>query len=137
MPFVHVEGPFISPQMDRAVRIRLAHVRDADIAEFERWQEASGGLVGLLTLSPHSDAAIDLVRHAAGQGVHVAIGHTDATPEQIHAAAAAGRDALDPSRQRRFGHAAATPQRHLGATGRRPADGDASSPTATICRPTR
>ncbi|HEV2518418.1 MAG TPA: amidohydrolase family protein [Devosia sp.] len=90
VPFVHVEGPFISIHDGPRGAHPAAHVRDADIAEFERWQAASGGLVGLLTLSPHSDAAIALVRHATGQGVHVAIGHTDATPEQIHAAAAAG-----------------------------------------------
>lgn len=90
VPSVHVEGPFISPQDGPRGAHPLEHVRPADSAEFERWQAVSGGLVGLLTLSPHSDAAIELVRHAAGQGVHVAIGHTDATPEQIHAAAAAG-----------------------------------------------
>ena len=90
VPFVHVEGPFIAAQDGPRGAHPAAHVRDADIAEYERWQAASGGLVGLLTLSPHSDAAIELVRHAAGQGVHVALGHTDATPEQIHAAAGAG-----------------------------------------------
>ena len=90
VPFAHVEGPFISRHDGPRGAHPAAHVRDADITEYERWQAASGGLVGLLTLSPHSDAAIELVRHAAGQGVHVALGHTDATPEQIHAAAAAG-----------------------------------------------
>lgn len=90
VPSVHVEGPFISPHDGPRGAHPAAHVRDADIAEFERWQAASDGLVGLLTLSPHTEAAIELVRHAAAQGVHVAIGHTDATPEQIHAAAAAG-----------------------------------------------
>ncbi len=90
VPSVHVEGPFIAAHDGPRGAHPAAHVRDADIAEYERWQAASGGLVGLLTLSPHSDAAIELVRHVAGQGVHVALGHTDATPEQIHAAAAAG-----------------------------------------------
>lgn len=90
VPSVHIEGPFISRQDGPRGAHPTEHVRDADIAEYDRWQSASGGLVGLLTLSPHSDTAIDLVRHVAGQGVHVAIGHTDATPEQIHAAAEAG-----------------------------------------------
>jgi len=90
VPFVHVEGPFISPNDGARGAHPAAHVRDADINEFERWQAASQGLVGLLTLSPHTDAAIDLVRHASARGVHVSIGHTDATSEQIHAAATAG-----------------------------------------------
>lgn len=90
IPSVHVEGPFISINDGARGAHPADHVRDADLAEFERWQEASGDLVGLLTLSPHSDQAIELVRHATARGVHVAIGHTDATAEQIHAAAAAG-----------------------------------------------
>ena len=90
IPAVHVEGPFISINDGARGAHPAAHVRDADIAEFDRWQQTSDGLVGLLTLSPHSDAAIDLVRYATAQGVHVAIGHTDATSEQIHTAAAAG-----------------------------------------------
>ncbi|MGV8831802.1 MAG: N-acetylglucosamine-6-phosphate deacetylase [Devosia sp.] len=90
VPCVHVEGPFISPNDGARGAHPAAHVRDADIAEFERWQAASDGLVGLLTLSPHSDEAIALVRHASTRGVHVSIGHTDATSTQIHAAAEAG-----------------------------------------------
>jgi len=90
VPFVHVEGPFISPDDGPRGAHPAAHVREADIAEFDRWQQASGGLVGLLTLSPHTDAALALIRHAVALGVHVAIGHTDATPDQIHAAADAG-----------------------------------------------
>ncbi|WP_395818831.1 amidohydrolase family protein, partial [Devosia sp.] len=86
VPGVHVEGPFISPNDGPRGAHPAQHVREADIAEFERWQDASGGLVNLITLSPHTDKAIDLIRHAAGKGVHVAIGHTDATSEQIHAA---------------------------------------------------
>lgn len=90
VPGVHVEGPFISPNDGPRGAHPSQHVREADIAEFERWQEVSGGLVHMITVSPHTDKAIELIRHAAGKGVHVAIGHTDATSEQIHAASAAG-----------------------------------------------
>ena len=65
-------------------------MREPDLAEVRRWQEASGGLVRLVTLSPHSDGAIALVADLVAMGIHVSIGHTDATPEQIHAAAEAG-----------------------------------------------
>lgn len=90
IPGVHVEGPFIAPHDGPRGAHPAEHVRSADIAEFDRWQAACDGLIGLLTLSPHTDAAIDLVRHVSATGVHVAIGHTEAAPEQIHAAAAAG-----------------------------------------------
>jgi N-acetylglucosamine-6-phosphate deacetylase len=90
IPFVHVEGPHLSP----ADGPRGAHprnqVRPPDIAEFERWQAASGGLVGMVTLSPHWDGALPYIAHAAGRGCMVAIGHTDAAPSRIHAAAEAG-----------------------------------------------
>ncbi len=90
IPLVHVEGPFIWPG-DGA---RGAHPRDQvrkpDLGEVERWQAASGGLVGLVTLSPHDEDAIDLVRELTSRGIHVAIGHTEASPEQVHAAASAG-----------------------------------------------
>lgn len=90
IPFVHVEGPFLSPE-DGALG---AHSRDAirppDLAEFERWQAASGGLVGMITISPHWENAQTFIGALVAKGLHVAIGHTHATSEQIHAAASAG-----------------------------------------------
>ncbi|RUT34478.1 N-acetylglucosamine-6-phosphate deacetylase [Arsenicitalea aurantiaca] len=90
IPGIHVEGPFISPMDGARGAHPLAHVREPDRAEVERWQEVSGGLVRLVTLSPHSDAAIALVRDLTAMGIRVAIGHTEASPEQIHLAAEAG-----------------------------------------------
>ncbi|MGA8530527.1 MAG: amidohydrolase family protein [Acidobacteriaceae bacterium] len=90
IPYVHIEGPHLSP----ADGARGAHpreqVRPPDIAEFERWQAASGGLVGMVTLSPHWDEALAYIAHLASRGCVVAIGHTDAEPARIHAAAEAG-----------------------------------------------
>ncbi len=90
IPFVHVEGPFVSPQ-DGA---RGAHPREAirspALAEFERWQSASGGLVGMVTLSPHWPNALEFIAALVSKGVLVSIGHTHATSERIHAAAAIG-----------------------------------------------
>lgn len=90
IPFVHVEGPHISPQ-DGA---RGAHPRDQirppSLDEFERWQAACGDLVGMVTLSPHWEHAADYIAALTAKGVRVAIGHTHAAPQQIHAAAAAG-----------------------------------------------
>ncbi|HEX3987756.1 MAG TPA: amidohydrolase family protein [Acidobacteriaceae bacterium] len=90
IPFVHVEGPHLSP----ADGPRGAHprhqVRPPDIAEFERWQAAAAGLVGMVTLSPHWDQALPYVAHLRSRGCVVAIGHTDAESSRIHAAAEAG-----------------------------------------------
>jgi N-acetylglucosamine-6-phosphate deacetylase len=90
VPFVHVEGPFISPNDGPRGAHALEHVRPANLAEFQRWQAACGNLVGMVTVSPHDDSALELISALANKGVVVAIGHSDATPAQIHAAADAG-----------------------------------------------
>ena len=90
VPYVHVEGPSISSADGPRGAHPLEHVRPPDLSEFLRWQAASDGLVGMVTLSPHFDGVERYIATLASEGVHVAIGHTDATPEQIHRAVDAG-----------------------------------------------
>lgn len=90
IPFVHVEGPFISPNDGPRGAHDREHVRPASLDEFERWQAACGDLVGMVTLSPHDDTALEFISALAAKGIVVALGHSDATPAQIHAAAHAG-----------------------------------------------
>lgn len=90
IPYVHIEGPSLSPESGPRGAHPLEHIRPPDLAEFQRWQAACGGLVGMLTISPHWDdsAAFIAALHAAG--THVAIGHTHASAQQIRAAVDAG-----------------------------------------------
>ena len=90
IPFVHVEGPYLSPQDGPRGAHPADQVRPPDLAEFARWQAACGGLVGMVTLSPHFPGVDGTIAALAGGGVHVAIGHTHASPEQIAAAVDAG-----------------------------------------------
>lgn len=87
---IHVEGPFISP----ADGPRGAHprecVRPPDLEEFHRWQEAAGGLVRMVTVSPEWPGAPAFIEAITSEGVVAAIGHLDASPEQIDAAVRAG-----------------------------------------------
>jgi len=87
---VHVEGPSISDQDGPRGAHPLAHVRAPSIAEFERWQKASCDLVSMVTLAPEHVGSLDYIRALCAAGVFVALGHTAATPEEIHAAADAG-----------------------------------------------
>lgn len=87
---IHVEGPFISPQDGPRGAHPQAHVRAPDIEEVRRWQAACGGRARMITLSPHWADSDAFIADACAMDIAVAIGHTDATPEQIHAAAAAG-----------------------------------------------
>jgi N-acetylglucosamine-6-phosphate deacetylase len=90
IPFVHIEGPFISADDGPRGAHPREEIRPPTIEEFERWQAASDGLVGMVTLSPHWENAREFIGAITGRGVLVAIGHTNSTPEQIHAAAEAG-----------------------------------------------
>jgi N-acetylglucosamine-6-phosphate deacetylase len=90
IPFVHVEGPFLSPGDGARGAHPLDAVRPPSLAEFERWQAASGGLVGMVTISPHWENALAFIAAIAARGTRVAIGHTQATSDQIHDAATAG-----------------------------------------------
>jgi len=90
IPCVHVEGPHISVEDGPRGAHPREHVRPPSVAEFDRWQAASGDLVGLVTLSPHYDSAPAYIQDLVQCGVHVSLGHSSATAEQVHAAAAAG-----------------------------------------------
>ena len=90
VPYVHVEGPAIAPEDGPRGAHPAAHVRPPSVAEFERWQQASGSVVGMVTLSPHWPESAAYISHLVASGVHVALGHTDASPAQIVAAVDAG-----------------------------------------------
>jgi N-acetylglucosamine-6-phosphate deacetylase len=87
---IHVEGPHIAPEDGPRGAHPAADVRPPSVAEFDRWQQAAGGLVKLVTLSPHWPEAPAYVRHLVQAGVTVSLGHTSAEAAQIDAAVAAG-----------------------------------------------
>ena len=90
VPYVHVEGPAIAPEDGPRGAHPAAHVRAPDLQEFHRWQGASDGLVGMVTVSPHWPQAPTYIAALVAAGVHVALGHTDASAAQITAAVDAG-----------------------------------------------
>jgi N-acetylglucosamine-6-phosphate deacetylase len=90
IPGIHLEGPFISPDDGPRGAHPKQHVRPPDWGEFAKLQDAAQGRIKLLTVSPEYDGAAEFIRRVAGTGVLVAIGHTQATSEQIQAAVDAG-----------------------------------------------
>jgi N-acetylglucosamine-6-phosphate deacetylase len=90
IPFVHVEGPYLAPEDGPRGAHPREHVRPPDLDEVAEWQRASNNLVGKITLSPHYDQVATFIRALVGQNILVAIGHTSATADQIHAAVSAG-----------------------------------------------
>ncbi len=86
----HVEGPHICPEDGPRGAHPQRWVRPPDIDEYRRWQEATDGLIRLVTLSPEWPEAPRYIEALAGEGVVVSIGHTQATGQQIQDAVRAG-----------------------------------------------
>jgi len=98
----HLESNFISPEYRGAQPeqcLRLPPVQGArrayDPARFDGADilseiDAAGEGVGIVTLAPELPGAHDLIRHLAGTGRRVSLGHSGATLEQGRAAIAAG-----------------------------------------------
>jgi N-acetylglucosamine-6-phosphate deacetylase len=90
MEAFHVEGPHISPEDGPRGAHPRRWVRAPDLNEYKRWQEAAGGHVRLVTLSPEWPEALPYIEALSRDGVVISIGHTKATPEQIQDAVSAG-----------------------------------------------
>lgn len=90
MPGIHLEGPFISPEDGPRGAHGKAYVKAPDWALFQRWQEAAGGRIALVTMSPEWPGADEFIQHCTASGITVSIGHTNASPDQIRSAIAAG-----------------------------------------------
>jgi N-acetylglucosamine-6-phosphate deacetylase len=90
IPCVHVEGPYIADADGPRGAHDARYLRNPDLAEFGRWQQAAAGLVGIVTLAPELPGAAEYIAGITRAGVIAAIGHTAATPADIAAAVAAG-----------------------------------------------
>lgn len=88
-PCYHLEGPYISPGPSHGAH-DPRYTRPPAWEEFCELQCAAGGRIGIVTLAPELPGAIEFIQRARDSGVIVALGHTDAHPEQIHNAVDAG-----------------------------------------------
>ena len=85
---IHLEGPFLSHSKRGAQPAE--HLLAPDIATFDRFFEAAEGHIRLMTLAPELPGATELIAHAAGRGVRISLGHSNATAAEARAAIAAG-----------------------------------------------
>ena len=81
----HLEGPFISPA--RRGAHNPAWIIDPTRVAIDELIEAGQGLLRLLTLAPERPGALDAIDQLVAAGVLVSVGHSDATAEQVSAAA--------------------------------------------------
>ncbi len=90
VPAIHLEGPYLSPEDGPRGAHPRQHIRPPDWDEFQRLQDAAGGLIRLVTLAPEHDGAVPFIERLVAAGVVVALGHTAATGPQIRDAVSAG-----------------------------------------------
>ncbi len=90
---IHLEGPCLSPEYKGAMPEHLL-MKQADIALFERYQQAAEGRIKYVTLSPEVAGVPELIPALRNLGITVAIGHSGADYAAamacIHAGAQAG-----------------------------------------------
>lgn len=87
---IHLEGPYISSEDGPRGAHPREHCRQPTWEEFQHLQEASGGRIRLLTMSPEFPESSEFIARVSAHQVVVAIGHTAANGEQIRAAVEAG-----------------------------------------------
>lgn len=87
---IHLEGPYISAEDGPRGAHPLAHVREPDWDEFQRWQDIAEGQISIVTLAPEKKGAIPFIEKLVANGIVVALGHTDASADDIQAAIGAG-----------------------------------------------
>ena len=90
MEAFHLEGPYISPDDGPRGAHPARWVRPPDLPEFHRFQEAAGGNIRLVTLSPEWPQAPRFIEKIVENGVVASIGHTRASATQIADAVSAG-----------------------------------------------
>ncbi|TRZ65574.1 MAG: N-acetylglucosamine-6-phosphate deacetylase [Rhodocyclaceae bacterium] len=87
---LHMEGPYISPLAGARGAHPLNQVKLASLDDFLRRQDAAAGRIVLVTLAPEVPGALALIEALVARNVRVAIGHTTADRDQLHAAVSAG-----------------------------------------------
>ncbi len=85
---LHLEGPWLSQR--RCGAHEPAALRDPDQRELERVLAAGSGTIRMVTLAPELAGGTAAIRRLVAAGVVAAVGHTDATYDQVRAAIDAG-----------------------------------------------
>jgi N-acetylglucosamine-6-phosphate deacetylase len=82
----HLEGPYISPVEGFYGCHPAEFIRNPSWREFSEYQEAAEGNILQVTIAPELDGAMEFIRLCTANNVIVAIGHTNASAEQINKA---------------------------------------------------
>mgnify|MGYP000769375709 CR=1 FL=1 len=84
-----MEGPFIAPEKKGAQN--GAYIQAPSAETFRACQQASGGLIKLVTLAPEMEGSVEFIKELKDE-VHISVGHTTADYDTAKAAFEAGAD---------------------------------------------
>jgi N-acetylglucosamine-6-phosphate deacetylase len=87
---IHLEGPFIS-HVKRGVH-PPANLLPPSPEMFDRFWQASGGAIRMMTIAPELGGAAETIRRARVLGVRCSLGHSDASFDETRAAITAGAE---------------------------------------------
>ena len=82
----HLEGPYINPEDGYRGAHPKEFVRLPNWCEFMEYYKASGHHILQVTLAPEMDGAMDFISRCKQLGVVVALGHHNASPDEVTAA---------------------------------------------------
>jgi N-acetylglucosamine-6-phosphate deacetylase len=83
VPGFHLEGPYISPVEGYYGCHPADFIRKPSWKEFSEYREASEGNIRQVTVAPEVDGAFEFIRSCALDNIIVAIGHSNASAEQV------------------------------------------------------
>ena len=89
---IHLEGPCLAPEYKGAMPEGLL-MKKADPALFARYQQAAGGHITYVTVSPEVEGAAALIPALREMGITVAIGHSGAAYDEAMVCIGAGASA--------------------------------------------
>ncbi|MFD0677452.1 MULTISPECIES: N-acetylglucosamine-6-phosphate deacetylase [unclassified Paenibacillus] len=81
---VHLEGPFISAKWPGAQNPE--HITAPQLAWLEDWTQRFPELIRMQTLAPENEGALPYIEALASKGIIAALGHTNASYEQVQLA---------------------------------------------------
>ncbi len=87
---IHLEGPFLS-HAKRGVH-PAAQLQVPSITLFDRFYEAARGHIRLMTIAPELPGAPEMMAHAAGRGVRLSVGHSNARAAETRSGITAVRN---------------------------------------------
>ena len=86
IPGFHLEGPYISPVDGFRGAHNQAYIHNPNWLEFDTWNQASGNRIKEVTIAPEQKGALEFIEKCVENNIKVALGHTNASADQIKSA---------------------------------------------------